>query len=165
MSSPVIQRVDADRMLTEMTRVTRPGGRVAVVGHAHDMPPWVNLPLPLALKANMEAPGWHDAEAYPLGCDASSLYRRMHQAGLAQVQMCPPCAAFDEAARFHQMQASLLPTLDPAATQAWQAALAQAEAAGTCCIAMPLHGAGGTKLASVERSYTGNTGVLPLEHP
>ena len=111
MSSPVIQRVDADRMLTEMTRVTRPGGRVAVVGHAHDMPQWVNLPLPPARKANIEAPGWHDAEADPLGCDESSLYRRRHQAGLAQVQMFPQCAAFDEAARLHQMQASLLPTL------------------------------------------------------
>jgi ubiquinone/menaquinone biosynthesis C-methylase UbiE len=55
MSSTVIQRVDADRMLTEMTRVTRPGGRVAVVGHAHDMPQWVNLPLPPAFKAKIEA--------------------------------------------------------------------------------------------------------------
>ena len=73
----------------------------------------------------------------------------MHQAGLAQGQMFPQCAAFDEAARLHQRQASLLPPLDPAATQAWQAALAQAEAAGTCCIAMPFHGAVGTKLASV----------------
>ncbi len=38
MSSTVIQRVNADRMLPEMVRVTKPGGRVAVVGHAHDMP-------------------------------------------------------------------------------------------------------------------------------
>jgi SAM-dependent methyltransferase len=44
MSSTVIQRVDADRMLAEMTRVTRPGGRVAVVSHAHDVAQWVNLP-------------------------------------------------------------------------------------------------------------------------
>jgi hypothetical protein len=35
----------------------------------------------------------------------------MHQAGLAQVQMFPQFAAFDEAARLHQMQASLLSTL------------------------------------------------------
>ena len=38
MSSTVIQRVDADRMVVEMTRVTKPGGRVAIVGHAHDIP-------------------------------------------------------------------------------------------------------------------------------
>jgi hypothetical protein len=107
----------------------------------------VNLPLPAALKAKIEAPGWHDAEAYPLGCDEASLYRRMHQAGLSQVQMFPQFAAFDERARLHQLQATLLPTLSSAETEAWQAALAQADAAGTCFIAMPFHCAVGTKLA------------------
>jgi SAM-dependent methyltransferase len=58
MSSTVIQRLDADRMLRELVRVTKPGGRVAVVGHAHDLPRWVNLPLPAELKARVEAPGW-----------------------------------------------------------------------------------------------------------
>jgi len=148
MSSTVIQRVDADRMLVEMTRVTKPGGRVAIVGHAHDMPQWVNLPLPSALKARIEAPGWHDAEAYALGCDESSLYQRMHQAGLAQVQMFPQFAAFDEPSRLHQMQASLLPTLSPQDTQAWQTALARAEATGTFFVATPFHCAVGTKSLS-----------------
>ena len=148
MSSTVIQRVDADRMVAEMTRVTKPGGRVAIVGHAHDMPQWVNLPLPPGLKARIEAPGWHDAEAYPRGCDESSLYQRMHQAGLTQVQMFPQFAAFDDAARVQQMQASLLPTLGPEDTQAWQAALAQAEAAGTFFVATPFHCAVGTKRAT-----------------
>ena len=43
-SSTVIQRVNADLMLPELVRVVRPGGRVAVLGHAHDMNRWVNLP-------------------------------------------------------------------------------------------------------------------------
>ncbi len=148
MSSTVIQRVDADRMLVEMTRVTKPGGRVAIVGHAHDMPQWVNLPLPPALKARLEAPGWHDAEAYPLGCDESSLYQRMHQAGLTDLHLFPQFAAFADAARLQQMQASLLPTLGPEDTQAWQGALAQAEAMGTFFVATPFHCAVGIKRAA-----------------
>jgi SAM-dependent methyltransferase len=148
MSSTVIQRVDADRMLAEMTRITKPGGRVAIVGHAHDMPQWVNLPLPPTLKAKIEAPGWHDAEAYPLGCDESSLYRRMRQAGLAPVQMFPQFAAFSERSRLQQMRASLLQTLSPEETQAWHAALAQAEADGTFFVATPFHCAVGTKCAT-----------------
>ena len=105
----------------------------------------MNLPLPSALKSRIEAPGWHDAEAYPLGCDESSLYQRMHQAGLTQVQMFPQFAAFDDPARVHQMQASLLPTLGPEDTQAWQTALAQAEATGTFFVATPFHCAVGTE--------------------
>ena len=55
-SSTVIQRVNADLMLPEMVRVTKPGGRVAVLGHAHDMNRWVNLPLNPVLKARIESP-------------------------------------------------------------------------------------------------------------
>jgi len=146
MSSTVIQRVDADRMLAEMRRVTKPGGRVAIVGHAHDLPQWVNLPLPTALKAKIEAPGWHDAEAYPLGCDESSLYRRMHQAGLMQVQMFPQFAAFADPTRLQQLQATLLPTLNAAETEAWHTALAQANTEGTFFVATPFHCAVGIKL-------------------
>jgi ubiquinone/menaquinone biosynthesis C-methylase UbiE len=145
MSSTVIQWADADRMLAEMVRVTKPGGRVAVIGHAHDLPRWVNLPLPTELKHQIEAPGWGGDDHHPLGCHEASLYQHIRQTGLTQVQMFPQFAAFNDPFRLQQLQASLLPTLSPEEADAWRAAVAQAEADGTFFIATPFHCVVGTK--------------------
>jgi ubiquinone/menaquinone biosynthesis C-methylase UbiE len=145
LSSTVIQRVDADRMLAEMVRVTKRGGRVAVVGHAHDMARWVNLPLRAELKTKVEAPGWADEGGHPLGCDDASLYQRVHQAGLTQISRFPQLATFDDRSRLQMLQASILPTLSPDEAKEWRAAVAQAEAEGTFFIATPFHCAVGTK--------------------
>jgi SAM-dependent methyltransferase len=86
-SVTVIEEVDADRMLAEMVRVTKPGGRVAVVARAIDMPFFRHLPLSPDLKVKVESTGGGVAAQ---GCADASLYKRMRQAGLTQVTDAAP---------------------------------------------------------------------------
>ena len=145
MSSTVIQRVDADKMLAEMVRVTKPGGRVAVIGHAHDMPRWVNLPLGPALKSKVEAPPWTDDRGHPAGCDDATLYKRFHQTGLSEVKMFPHMCTFTGPRRLDMLQSSILPSLDSAETEEWRDAVALAQSEGTFFVSTPFHCAVGTR--------------------
>ena len=145
MSSTVIQRVNADRMLAEMVRVTKPGGRLAVLGHAHDMNRWVNLPLRPDLKAKIESPPWAEDRGHEDGCDDAGLYRRFHEIGLSRVKMFPVIATFADGPSLQNLQSTILPTLSQEEAEEWRAAVTQAEAEGTFFIATPFHCAVGTK--------------------
>lgn len=144
-SSTVIQRVNADRMLPEMVRVAKPGGRIAVLGHAHDMNRWVNLPLRADLKTRIESPPWVDDPGHPDGCDDSSLYRRVAGLGLVNTKMFPVISTFAEPVRLRFLQGGILPTLNADEAAEWRAAVEQAEADGTFFISTPFHCAVGTK--------------------
>jgi len=146
MSVTVIEEVDAQQMLAEMVRVTNPGGRVAVVARAMDMPFLMNLRLRAELKAKVDAPGVLGGVA-ERGCADASLYQRFHQAELTQVQMFPSLPAFDgsEPTMLQFMQDGLLAKLTEGEAQQWQSARAQAEAEGTFFMTWPHHCAVGTK--------------------
>jgi SAM-dependent methyltransferase len=144
-SSTVIQRVNADLMLPEMVRVTKPGGRIAVLGHAHDMNRWINLPLGPALKAKIESPPWVDDRGNPMGCDDATLYQRFSRLGLSNVKMFPFISTFSEGIRLQFLQGGILPTLTAEEAADWRAAADQAEADGTFFISTPFHCAVGTK--------------------
>ena len=144
-SSTVIQRVNADLMLPEMVRVTKPGGRIAVLGHAHDMNRWINLPLGPALKAKIESPPWVDDRGNPLGCDDATLYQRFSRLGLSNMKMFPFISTFSEGIRLQFLQGGILPTLTAEEPRNGRAAADQAEADGTFFISTPFHCAVGTK--------------------
>jgi ubiquinone/menaquinone biosynthesis C-methylase UbiE len=144
-SFTVLEEGNADRMLAELVRVTKPKGRIAVMVRALDIPWVINLPLRHELKTKAEIPhGFVAAE----GCADSGLYRRFHQAGLTRVQMFPQFAASNrpDTAQAQFAHSAIVSTLTPQETQEWHAAVAQAVADKTYFIAQPFHCAVGTKI-------------------
>ena len=145
LSVTVIEELDADRLIAEMIRVTRPGGRVGVIARSLDLPLVVNLPLDPELKTKVENVRTGSAEE--TGCADASLYRRFQRAGLTEVGMFPQWASFDASDRFvlQMLQDGILSMLNPEEVQQWRKARAKAEADATFFISWPHHCAVGTK--------------------
>jgi ubiquinone/menaquinone biosynthesis C-methylase UbiE len=143
MACTVLEEGNADRMLAECVRVTKSGGRVAVIVRSLDMSWWVNLPLETELKKKAEAPRGHVLKE---GCADASLYRRMQQAGLGQLTMFPQWATFSAGERLQFEQERIGTTLKPEEANEWRKAITQADAEGTFFIAQPFHCAVGTKV-------------------
>ena len=149
LSFTVLEEGNADRMLAELVRVAKPGGRVAVMVRAIDIPLVVNVPLRPELKSKAQTPrGFVGAE----GCADASLYRRVHQAGLTHVQMWPQFAAsaHPETPQAQFAHGAILAALSAEETQEWHAGKAQAVTDGTYFIAQPFHCAVGTKPETME---------------
>jgi SAM-dependent methyltransferase len=148
LSFTVLEEGNADGMLSELVRVAKPGGRVAVIVRAIDIPWVVNVPLRAELKTKVEVSRGFVAAH---GCADASLYRRFHKVGLTDVQMLPQFAASDQAqtpqAQF--AQGAILGALTAEEMQEWHVAMAQAMADGTYFIAQPFHCAVGTKPETV----------------
>jgi SAM-dependent methyltransferase len=152
-SCTVMEEVDADRMLAEMVRIAKPGGRVAVGVRAVDRGQWTNLPLPAPLKAKIEEPvgaagagGGMSAQ----GCADASLYRRFQKAGLQAIEGGPAWAwnwaRPDNVVWRSSLEQQMRDMLTPAEDQTWLHAMQQAQADGLpVWIARPFHCAVGTK--------------------
>jgi SAM-dependent methyltransferase len=144
LSFTVLEEGHADCMLAELFRVTKPGGRVAVIVRAIDIPLVVNIPLRPELKSKVQIPrGFVGAE----GCADASLYRRICQTGLERVQMWPHFAASNqpETPQAQFAHGAILGALTAEETREWHASMTQAVADGTYFIAQPFHCAVGTK--------------------
>jgi SAM-dependent methyltransferase len=143
-SLTVMEEGNADTMLAEMVRVTKPGGRVAVMVRALDVPWFVNVPVRPELKTKAEIPRGFVGE---YGCADASLGKRLLTAGLQHVKMFPQFATFDDlnVSVGEFSQAAILGALNPTETQEWQAGVRQAVEEGTFYIAQSHHCAVGIK--------------------
>lgn len=144
-SSTVLEEVDADRALAEMVRVTKPGGRVAILVRSQDLQRFINLPLPKELRSRLEAPGAWGAGVGPKGCADASLYQRMARAGLNDLKRLPQLAATDRAEDLQFTEVNVAPLLSADELSTWRAAVATATSEGSYFVLMPYHGAVGTK--------------------
>jgi hypothetical protein len=146
LSFTVMEEVDADRMLAEMVRVTRSGGRVGIVVRATDMRPWVNVSLRPDLTAAVESVS--GAGAADLGCSDASLYRRFRDAGLRPLMMGPqlaPDRAEDSPQRLRFFTGRVAQGLQPDEAQEFRDAVHRATENGTMLWAEPYHCAVATK--------------------
>jgi SAM-dependent methyltransferase len=148
LSFTVLEEGNADRMLAELVRVTKPGGCVAVMVRALDIPWVINVPLRPEVKTKVQTPhGFVGAQ----GCADAGLYRRIYQAGLTRVRMWPQFAASDqpETPQAQFAHGAILSALTAEETREWHVGMAQAVADGTYFIAQPFHCAVGTKPETV----------------
>lgn len=146
-SCTVMEELNADQMLAELIRVTKPGGRIGVAVRGGDLRPWNSLPLPPEIRAKTEAAG--NAGAADGGCADASLYRRFRDAGLSNLVMgprlgiCQPGPGLETIVG--QFVASQRRTLTADEADTWQTIYDRALADGTMFWAYPLHCAIGTK--------------------
>jgi hypothetical protein len=143
----VMEEGDADRMLAELVQVTRPGGRIAAIVRAIDMPAWMTSPLSPAVRAKVDQPGIAGGGVALAGCADTSLYERFHVAGLIRRRCFPQLAVIDptEISRITIIKQRALATLSGEEVAEWQSSVARAEANQTFFIATPYHCAVGTK--------------------
>ena len=145
LSFTVMEEGDADKMLSELVRVTRPRGRIAAIVRALDMPSWANLSLTPAMRVKTDRPVNVGVAAN--GCADASLYRRFREVGLTKLTCFPQLANVtpSDRSRFQGIQQRIVSSLTAAEVAEWQAAAAQAEAMGTLFFASGYHCAVGTK--------------------
>lgn len=144
MSHTVMEECNAEKMLAELIRVARPGGKVAVMVRAVDMRSLWNLPVSAAIKEKVEAPVPSVGEG---GCADASLYRRFGKSGLTDLRLFPTTMTVRDpdgyAWKYYEPYIYSLLSEDEVAQ--WHAAKAQAIADRSIMLARWLHCAVGTK--------------------
>ena len=143
-SVTVFEECDADKAIAEAVRVTKPGGRIAVVVRATDMPQWWNLDLPEAILHKVTPT---PRSVAPAGVADTSLYRRMRRAGLTDLVSYPALVTLDrpDGPIWRYREDHVLSLLSAEELPVWHAAREKAAAGGTLLCSHPLHCCIGTK--------------------
>ena len=136
----VLEEGDADRMVAELARVTRLGGRIAVLTRAIDVGWWTNLPVPGELKSRIDALGPSTgAGVGDRGCADASLYTRLTKAGLTPSILGPQFAIYSDGERLADVLDRLIGVLSESDARLCRDAIQQAKMNGTLFVAEPFH--------------------------
>jgi SAM-dependent methyltransferase len=143
-SVTVLEECNADRAISEIIRVARRGGRIAIAVRAIDLPQWWNLEIPDAIRRKI-TPTPRSVGAG--GVADASLYRRMRQAGLTELVSYPSLITLDrpDGPIWRYREDHVLSLLASDELPVWHAARAKAAAEGTLIAAHALHCCVGTK--------------------
>ena len=138
-----MEEVHAEKMMSELIRVTRPGGRVGVIVRALDLPRWSSLPLDPDLKARVET--WPDT-AEGEGCARARLYGLMADAGIEDLQCLPDITPFSDPNGAVEQLLVMMMTADMDAEEKrdFENARSKAVSDGTFSVSWPHHCAVGT---------------------
>jgi SAM-dependent methyltransferase len=139
-SCTVLEEGQADLMLSELARVTKPGGRIVAVTRAIDVQWWVNLPISDELRSKLNALGpGTGAGIGDGGCADASLYPRLLDAGLPPLMMGPQFAIYEKGERLDGVLDRLLAPLAQSDAETCRDATRQAMTDGTIFVAEPFH--------------------------
>jgi SAM-dependent methyltransferase len=146
-SVTVLEECDAGLAIPEIFRVLRPGGRAGIAVRALDMKQWWNLALPEPILAKIDTPPYSVA---PAGVADKSLYRRMQEAGFADLVCFPTLVTLDRPGGpiWRNREDHVLSLLSPAERIEWQRARDRALSDGLLFMAHPLHCAVGARPAA-----------------
>ncbi len=126
----VLEECDATKALAELSRVVKPGGRVAVVVRGIDLHAWWNMPIADDFRAKFSLPA---SSVSAKGVASAALYDLCLGAGLLPLRMGPYTVSSErtDGPVFGQPEAHALSLLSPEEQQAYHAAKARALADGT----------------------------------
>lgn len=143
-SVTVLEECDADRAISEMKRVVKPGGRIGIVVRALDMPQWWNLTLPQDITQKIVVPPQSVAAN---GVADASLYRRMREGGLVDLTCFPSLITLDrpEGPIWRYREDHVLSLLSSDQMPTWHATREAAAQANLLFMAHPMHCAVGVK--------------------
>lgn len=141
----VLEECDANSVLAEIFRVLKPGGRVAAVVRAVDIPVFWHLPIDPVIASKVNVP---NVLISANGCGDASLAERLGKAGYMNIQYWPSFYGTSNALSPHwAVYRSIVapPNLSSEDLPLWEAAHDEAARTGTGYFAQPIHCAVGTK--------------------